>query len=155
MNYRKIENQKFSMKKIVLAVMGMFALSAGAYAQENAEARNDSVKVRYIYTMQASDNCMPGIDRNHVIFVNDIPVLFQIIAQKPDERSHDLKITALKSGRHPKNLFRSRIGKNIFQPNIWLIARKRTKNLCLKITLGHAQLGRRTGAYKQNRFREG
>ena len=53
MNYRKIENQKFSMKKIVLAVMGMFALSAGAYAQENAEARNDSVKVRYIYTMQA------------------------------------------------------------------------------------------------------
>ena len=54
MNYRKIENQKFSMKKIVLAVMGMFALSAGAYAQENAEARNDSVKVRYIYTMQAA-----------------------------------------------------------------------------------------------------
>ena len=71
MNYRKIENQKFSMKKIVLAVMGMFALSAGAYAQENAEARNDSVKVRYIYTMQAADNCMPGIDRNHVIFVNE------------------------------------------------------------------------------------
>ena len=71
MNYRKIENQKFSMKKIVLAVMGMFALSAGAYAQENAEARNDSVKVRYIYTMQAADNCMPGIDRNRVIFVNE------------------------------------------------------------------------------------
>ena len=38
MNYRKIENQKFSMKKIVLAVMGMFALSAGAYAQENVSS---------------------------------------------------------------------------------------------------------------------
>ena len=71
MNYRKIENQKFSMKRIVLVFMGLVALSAGAYAQEKAESKNDSLKVRYIYTMQSAENCMPGIDRNHVIFVNE------------------------------------------------------------------------------------
>ena len=56
MNYSKTVNQKFSMKRIVLAVMGLVALS---------------VKVRYIYTMQTDGNCMPGIERNHVIFVNE------------------------------------------------------------------------------------
>ena len=71
MNYSKTVNQKFSMKRIVLAVMGLVALSAGANAQENTEAKKDSVKVRYIYTMQTDDNCMPGIERNHVIFINE------------------------------------------------------------------------------------
>ena len=71
MNYSKTVNQKFSMKRIVLAVMGLIALSAGANAQENTEAKKDSVKVRYIYTMQTDGNCMPGIERNHVIFVNE------------------------------------------------------------------------------------
>lgn len=71
MNYSKTVNQKFSMKRIVLAVMGLVALSAGANAQENTEAKKDSVKVRYIYTMQTDGNCMPGIERNHVIFVNE------------------------------------------------------------------------------------
>ena len=37
MNYSKTVNQKFSMKRIVLAVMGLVALSAGANAQENTE----------------------------------------------------------------------------------------------------------------------
>ena len=71
MNYSNTVNQKFSMKRIVLAVMGLVALSAGANAQENTEAKKDSVKVRYIYTMQTDDNCMPGIERNHVIFINE------------------------------------------------------------------------------------
>ena len=61
------------MKKVLLAVMAIVATTAGAFAQENnsVEPQNDSVKVRYIYTMQSAENCMPGIDRNHVIFVNE------------------------------------------------------------------------------------
>lgn len=39
MNYSKTVNQKFSMKKIVLAVMGLVALSAGANAQENTGSK--------------------------------------------------------------------------------------------------------------------
>lgn len=61
------------MKKVLLAVMAIVATTAGAFAQENnsVEPQKDSVKVRYIYTMQSAENCMPGIDCNHVIFVNE------------------------------------------------------------------------------------
>ena len=61
------------MKKVLFAVMTIVATTAGAFAQENnsVESQKDSVKVRYIYTMQSAENCMPGIDRNHVIFVNE------------------------------------------------------------------------------------
>ncbi len=61
------------MKKVLFAVMTIVATTAGAFAQENnsVESQKDSIKVRYIYTMQSAENCMPGIDRNHVIFVNE------------------------------------------------------------------------------------
>lgn len=61
------------MKKVLFAVMTIVATTAGTFAQENknVELQKDSVKVRYIYTMQPAENCMPGIDRNHVIFVNE------------------------------------------------------------------------------------
>jgi len=61
------------MKKVLFAVMTIVATTVGAFAQENnsVESQKDSVKVRYIYTMQSAENCMPGIDRNHVIFVNE------------------------------------------------------------------------------------
>ena len=61
------------MKKVLFAVMTIVATTVGAFAQENnsVESQKASVKVSYIYTMQSAENCMPGIDRNHVIFVNE------------------------------------------------------------------------------------
>ena len=49
MNYSKTVNQKFSMKKIVLAVMGLVALSAGANAQENGSKEGFRQGKVYLY----------------------------------------------------------------------------------------------------------
>ena len=59
------------MKRIMYAVLAMIVATAGAYAQETEGVKKDSVKVRYIYTMQSDEDCLPGIDRKHVIFVNE------------------------------------------------------------------------------------
>ena len=59
------------MKKVIFSAMAMLAVAVGANAQENSNMKKDSVKVRYVYTMQSADNCLPGIDRKHVIFVNE------------------------------------------------------------------------------------
>ena len=59
------------MKRIMFAVLAMIMATAGAYAQETERIKKDSVKVRYIYTMQSAEDCLPGIDRKHVIFVNE------------------------------------------------------------------------------------
>ena len=59
------------MKKIMLAVLAMIVVTAGVYAQETEGIKKDSVKVRYIYTMQSAEDCLLGIDRKHVIFVNE------------------------------------------------------------------------------------
>ena len=59
------------MKRIMYAVLAMIVATAGAYAQETEGIKKDSVKVRYIYTMQSAEDCLPGIDRKHVIFVNE------------------------------------------------------------------------------------
>ena len=59
------------MKRIMFAVLAMIVATAGAYAQETERIKKDSVKVRYIYTMQSAEDCLPGIDRKHVIFVNE------------------------------------------------------------------------------------
>lgn len=59
------------MKRIMFAVLAMIVVTAGVYAQETEGIKKDSVKVRYIYTMQSAEDCLPGIDRKHVIFVNE------------------------------------------------------------------------------------
>ena len=59
------------MKRIMFAVLAMIMATAGAYAQETERIKKDSVKIRYIYTMQSAEDCLPGIDRKHVIFVNE------------------------------------------------------------------------------------
>lgn len=61
------------MKKIMFAVMSVMAVSAGAHAQENQQVKSqdDSVKVRYVYTMQSINDCLNSSERKHVIFVNE------------------------------------------------------------------------------------
>ena len=60
------------MKRILFAVVTLVATAVGADAQENknVESHNDSLKVRYVYTMQSDSERLFG-ERKHVIFVNE------------------------------------------------------------------------------------
>ena len=60
------------MKRILFAVMTLVATAVGAGAQENknVEPHNDSVRVRYVYTMQSDSERLFG-EHKHVIFVNE------------------------------------------------------------------------------------
>ena len=60
------------MRKYLFAMMAFMASTVGANAQENnsSQTQKDSVKVRYVYTMQSANDCLFG-ERKHVIFVNE------------------------------------------------------------------------------------
>jgi len=51
---------------------------------------------------------------SYIIVINNIPVLFKVITQKPDKSSHDFQVTTLEWRGLSKNLFCFTITKDIF-----------------------------------------